>query len=413
MKLAPLIFIATLALPVGAQAATAFASASAKDCVNAVVPNGTLRDQLFTASGLTFSAELAEAFASHRLGEKAAEAAAICLDDSCKGSKRKLADLYEAARPLADQQPLAPDGFTAQVAADAPAPATRPIAFLNGDWDWISLRCPAATLATTDGQTQTPAKKQGLDQPAWVIAKTEDDAGKAFNKRAFATFGYSSDRLTDKSTYDIDLFIGYARPILTDRAQLEFQPYLSFQRHSSKKVDDLALGAALTWYPGFNGDMVQLKSAWESDHKFKSSVWRADLGWTPPLFEGCARSTIPGERFATCELTLVGDYAEINDPGDKADLLTLKSFARLGANLNLAFGKSLGEDLGFVILTGGYQTRASVSGDDADADLATVSLGYAPGAASHFKVSIDYTNGRDLSSLEKEEKVVLTVGFRR
>lgn len=403
-----------VALPGAALAATAFGALEAKDCVGGVVPNAVARDKLFEASGLTFSAELVDDFTHNRLGTKAEDAAATCNDDTCKGAKRKLADLFEAARPLRDAEPLAPEGFKAVINPAAMPPRDdRPAAFLNGNWPWLTLRCTAAAVPVPTPVVTKPDKKKAIEQPAWVIAKTEEDAGKAFDKRAFASLGYSTDRLTDKSTYDFDVFVGYATPILTDRAQVEFQPFASLQRHSEKKVDDLAFGTAFTWFPGDNGDVLQLKGAWESDHELKSSVWRADLGWTPPLFNACERSTVPGKHFAVCELTLAADYADIQDAGEKEGLLKLKSFTRLGANLNLTFGQSMGKDLGFVVFTGGYQTRASVSGSDADADLATASIGYTPGDASHFKISIDYTNGRDLTSLEKQEKVVLTVGFRR
>ncbi len=359
---------------------------------------------------LFVSSKLAAALQTKSLGALAERANLDCLGKACEGTEKKLENLFETARPLSDDEILAPAGFRVEIGATAPPAEARPKAFLDGRADWLTLRCIATSRSRATPAAPT-ATAPLVDQPKLVVAKSEDDAGKVMVKREFASFGYSSDRLTDKSTYDMDLFVGYAIPLMSAKAPLYFQPFLSAQRHSEEDVDDMAVGFALTRY--FYRSRIRLKPAWESDHRLDSSVWRIDLGWTPRLFPECEAISIPGKQYASCDITLVADYADIRDAGNKADLAKLPSYSRIGLDLDLVYGRSLGEDAGFLILSGGYKTRGDYSGHGGDADLMTASIGYAPGAPDHFKVSIDYTNGRDLTSLKKQERVALTVGFRR
>lgn len=410
------LFIALLAagssLPL--HAAELFTGLKASDCADGQVPNEILRDKAIAAAKVPLSTAIAGALLEGRLGTVARDAQVACLSTTCEGANAALGELHQSLLDLAEAAPLVPDGFTIAIDVErAPRPAARSAAFLNGEWGWVRLRCTTALADTSAASSgDKPVRHPADGAPAkLVIGKNEEDLGKDFAKRGFASFGLSSDREANETAWDIDAYLGVDTPILGGN-EIEFEPFASLQYHSQKKVDDLAFGGALLWYPSNSGHLVKLKGAWESDINFRSSLWRGELGWTPPWFDICERTGSPSDHYANCELTLVGDVQKISDPGRKDDLLTLSSFGRIGFDARLVYGHSIGDSFGFVIATAGYSLRERPGNGGGDADLFAASLGLSPSKTGAWKMSLDYTKGRDLTALTKQDKIVITVGFR-
>lgn len=401
-----------LAAPCAAQAASIVDLVTIKDCdpSTGVLSNEKLRDKILAANKVPFSSQTLALYTKGDFGGELAKLYANCNPTAgCKGDKAVLPRTYAAVTPLLVAAPDANPGFHITVDPAAPQPAERPAAFLNGDWAWLKITCDTAPAPAPAEDKPGSRTDTFFGPPAFVIAKSEDDAGKDFDKRGFATAGYSSDKVANKTALDLDIFLGFTDPFRRRDSSLSLQPFAAYQRHSAKKVDDLSFGLAALSYP-MAGGQVRLKGAWETDHRFDSSVWRADLGWTTPLLDFCETYSVE-TFYATCELTAVGDYADIAHAGKKADLAKLSSFTRIGGDLQLEFGVAVG-DAGFVTFTGKYSGRHDVSGHEGDAELGTLSLGFAPSKTGPYKVSIDYTHGRDLTSLAKQRTVVLSVGFR-
>lgn len=412
------LFIAAAMIPMvsasAADAAELFTGIKATDCVDGVVPTATLRDKAIEAAKVPLTVPIATALVEGRLGTVARKAWGDCRGKECKGAEAALNTLHHGLLGLADAAPLVPKGFAIEVdQAAAPARVDRAAAFLNGNFAWVVVRCPATTVRTNTGTTPDRQERRPSEPeaPAFVIAKTEDDMGKDLEKRGFASIGFSSDRLADKMQWDIDAYAGFNAPILT--TEFEIEPFVGFQYHTGKKVDDLSFGGALLWYPGNSGHLIRLKGAWETDHRFKSSLWRGDIGWTPPILDrACEGATVPDRSFANCEITLVADYSSVANPGSKADLLGMTDFFRVGGDVRFTYGRSLGDKLGFVVGTVGFSFRQDPSGPRGDAELFTASLGLQPSDKGNWKISIDYTNGRDLTELSRQDMIVLSVGFR-
>lgn len=412
---------ATVALIVSAfgashvQASEVFSGLKPGDCKDGAIANATLRDSVLAVAKIPLTVPIATALVEGRLGTLAHAKEIECLGKVCKGSDDALRNLHHQLLGLSDATPLGPKGFT--IAVDplrAPSRSERAERFLNGDWSWLNASC-SVTIAETEvpGTPDAPTPRPS-DPPRaeLVLGKTEDDAGKDFGKRGFASIGLSSDREADETAWDVDAFLGYSSPLLGLGSEWEFQPFASLQYHSQKKVDDLSFGGALMWYPGNSGHLIRLKGAWETDIAFRSSVWRADLGWTPPLLDVCEESSVPAKVYANCEISLVADVQDIADAGRKEDLLDLESFARLGLDARFTYGRSVGEKFGFVIASAGFSFRQNPSSARGDAELLTASLGLSPSDQGAWKVSLDYTRGRDLTDLTKQDKIVITVGFR-
>lgn len=401
----------------GAEASELFSTLKAGDCRDGQVPNAVLRDAVLAAEKVPLTVPIATALVENRLGTLAREKETDCLGRECKDADDALQKLHHNLLALSDAQPLVPAGFTIAIdAAAAPPREARVETFLNGQWSWLSVRCATTLAGTTPPsvkpEPEKPSRPSDPEPAQIVLAKTEEDAGKDFGKRGFASFGVSSDREADETAWDIDAYLGLDAPFLGLGSELELQPFVSLQYHTQKKVDDLSFGGALMWYPGNAGHLVRLKGAWETDINFRSSVWRSDLGWTPPWFDLCEEQSVPDRVFANCELTLVGDIQNISDAGSKEALLKLDSFGRAGFDLRLAYGRSVGEKFGFVTAGAGFSLRRNPGSSQGNAELFTASLGLSPSDAGAWKISIDYTVGRDLTELTKQDKIVLTVGFR-
>jgi hypothetical protein len=410
------VFFAAALVAIGssgaAHAGELFTGLKATDCVDGIAVNTALRDKVVAGAKVPLTVPIATALVENRLGTLARQAERDCLGKECEGADRALADLHHNLLGLADASPLGPEGFSITInAATAPARVDRAEAFLNGKADWLMVRCPAAPVMA-DKPGKPGRRPSEPEAPDLVLGKNEDDAGKDFAKRGFASIGFSSDREADETQWDIDAFLGFSAPILGLGNALELQPFASFQYHTGKKVDDLSLGGAVMWYPNNSGHLVRLKGAWETDHRFKSSLWRADLGWTPPLLDACERSTVPDRSFANCEITFVTDFESVANAGDKADLLKLNNFVRLGMDTRFVYGHSVGEKFGFVIASAGFSFRQDPSGSKSDAELFTASLGLTPSSQGAWKISLDYTKGRDLTDLTKQDKLVVSIGFR-
>lgn len=398
-----------------AHAAELFTGIKAADCHDGRMPNAALRDAVLAEAMVPLTVPIALALVENKLGTLARKAEGDCLGKECKGAEDALRNLHHSLLSLADALPLVPTGFTIAIEpANAPAPVARAENFLNGQWTWLTVRCTTAMAQTpaTPSDPEPSRRPSDLEPPQFVLAKTEEDAGKDFDKRGFASFGISSDREADETAWDIDAYLGFDAPFLGLGSELELQPFVSLQYHTQKKVDDLAFGGALMWYPGNAGHLVRLKGAWESDINFRSSVWRSDLAWTPPLLDWCEEQSVPDKIFANCELTGVGDVQKISDAGTKEALTKLDSFGRIGFDARFAYGRSVGEKIGFVTAGAGFSLRRNPGSARGNAELFTASLGLSPADAGAWKISIDYTLGRDLTELTKQDKIVLTVGFR-
>lgn len=92
-------------------------------------------------------------------------------------------------------------------------------------WDSVSIRCPAQTAHQDEQPPKPPRENQaevrGLEL---VIGRTDDDTSRDFDKRAFAPLGLSSDREADKTSWDVDPYLGTARPSLGAGGEIAGHP---------------------------------------------------------------------------------------------------------------------------------------------------------------------------------------------
>lgn len=295
---------------------------------------------------------------------------------------------------------------------------------------WLRIHC--TQVASTDGGASNPGQNQRepvnpvLSYLSQIrIGRDLDGAqGDELSDRTFATLSGKDDHANDTSEWS---FEGLALfPTLLDLAgNAELAPYVGYHRSvtsdtTDDDINDLTFGALLSfsfqgvngsWAPqhhGFDGSLE-----WVTDDRFRSSVTRAELTYRPiwgGLYGNSRRIHGCLGAFCAWDVALVADFAEIEDAGDKTTLANMNQYARFGANLDVGYYVELSQ--GEIALTGNYRTRQSLNDNGGDAERFTASLGYTPGDDGHVSLSIDYVNGDDLTTLEREAYWALSLGFR-
>jgi hypothetical protein len=418
-----------------ATAQVLFEGASLKDCKEAggerVIPAEKLRERAILKAGFSYSDQLAKIVAAGELGS-VASSAVKCRDGApCKvtyslrpegdpiseDDRKAYVELYRAMEQLSNlgapgDTTVAPEGLLLVYdVTKLPAPDDRAVQFLNRGLNDFSVRC-VGTSDPDQPKPDTPEKREPRG-PSFIVGKSEADAGKTgLDEREFASFGLTVDRDAKKTTGDIDLYVSARIADLAD-TELEFSPYLALQYHSGDDVDDLAFGGEARWQPGSGNHVFLGRLAWETDHRFRSSALRAEAKWRLPwLFDLCEPLRPAKTGYVVCSATVVADFQHVYDAGTKSALLTVPEFTRIGLDADAAIAIPLPKALGRLRIGGTAALRQDISGRDADIWLLTGSIGILPSDTAHWKFSIDYTNGRDLTSLEKQDIIALSVGFR-
>lgn len=262
----------------------------------------------------------------------------------------------------------------------------------------VQFRCRALDV---------PASPPPPERPTLIVTSVSDAGQTADLKdRPFATFSWLDDRQGDSESASIDLFMGFSGPIWFDSVS----PSLAYQRTTGvEPVNDLALALE------GGGDVLSWTAGYETDDAFESALYRATLTYLP--FTGpnpCAKAwSSPPEKGGRCDLWILADYVDVGDTGEKTDLIDRREFGRLGVRLSANRWIRLGEGEDFLQLSGSYTLYETVSGDDADADLARVTLDYIPSSESPFSFGLTYERGEDLTSFTPIDQIKITLGYRR
>jgi hypothetical protein len=111
------------------------------------------------------------------------------------------------------------------------------------------------------------------------------------------------------------------------------------------------------------------------------------------------------------EFNVISRYAHVEDSGQNVELQNAEDYLTFGfdlsAEMSMPYLPSLLSNLSAGVR---YAYRYNTNGI-ADVDRFTVGLNYIP-AAKNFTIGLDYTDGRDVNTLQNEDRVDLNVKFR-
>jgi hypothetical protein len=415
---------ATVLVPATAHADVRAALETLKCNPQGRISNADFRDAIVGDSGVPLNQDTARALASGTLGTLALRALKECPDvASCKDkTKVALSGMFKDVGDMFATDWVAPDGYDFRISDQAPAinatnrtPVIRREAFLNGNSDWLEIRCKPEKVAADAGKpTPEPPEPGPFDK--LIIGAATSDLSASFAKRGFATLGLTNDNEGDSKTITADILLGFgAFPIARRETleQVDLTPYIEYERKTNddrtKELNDLTFGASLFAFEKWGA--WSLVAGWQTDDRFNASMTTAQFSAGFPSFSSCARAS-SGNFTLRCSARIAADYADVGDPGNKPKLATLEQYGRVGADLEGLAVWDL-EKAGSITFRAQYQTRRDFTEGDGDAELWTIELGLQPSKASHFNFSIAYTEGEALSSLTPTDQLQLKIGVRK
>ena len=366
-----------------------------------------LRQRLIGQAGLTMTGELLSAIESRSLGQLAASSA----DPALSG-------LLASTIAVLSTPVLAEARFTltSQTQPDARA---RAIAFLNGDTDGISLACTAAspppppTPAVIVPRKEPTAKQRGL-----ILADSKNDFIKPARERGFATLGFEEDKAADTRLLNASLALAiepilFAKPSKT--TELRWTPFVQYNRRAARsgreEVNDLTLGNSFIFRnPTQRGGAIGFGSlAFQTDDAAKAAVWVGDALIDFPRVKPCTRRDALGWAMR-CNLSIVVDYADVQDPGDSQKLAKLDAYFRGGMNLGLSAEQAFG--FGVITISSSYNGRYDITSRKASGGIFSVGAGLRPSAGSNISLETRYTRGTTINTLVDVDKITLRLGYR-
>jgi hypothetical protein len=363
-----------------------------------------LRQRLIGQTGLIMTAELLSAIESHSLGQLAATSADPALSGLLASTVAVLSTpaTNEARFTLASQA--------------AHDPRARAIAFLNGDTDGISLSCKAASPPAP--AVIVPAKEPVTKSRGLILADSKNDFIKPARERGFATLGFEEDKAADTRLLNASLALAiepvlFARP--SETTELRWTPFVQYNRRAARsgreEVNDLTLGNSFIFRnPKQAGGAIGFGSlAFQTDDAAKAAVWVGDALIDFPRVRPCTRRDAIGWAMR-CNLSIVVDYADVQDPGDSQKLAELDAYFRGGMNLGLSAEQSFG--FGVITISSSYNGRYDITSRKASGGIFSVGAGLRPSAGSNISLETRYTRGTTINTLVDVDKITLRLGYR-
>lgn len=363
-----------------------------------------LRQRLIGHAGLKMTGELLSAIESRNLGQLAATSTDPALSGLVASTVAVLSTpaTSEARFTLASQGVL--------------DPKVRAIAFLNGDTDGISLSCKAASPpapAVIVPTIEPAAKRRGL-----ILADSKNDFIKPARERGFATLGFEEDKAADTRLLNASLALAiepilFAKP--SEATELRWTPFVQYNRRAARsgreEFNDLTLGNSLIFRnPNQAGRAIGFGSlAFQTDDAAKAAVWVGDALIDFPRVRPCTRRDALGWAMR-CNLSIVVDYADVQDPGDSQKLAELDAYFRGGMNLGLSAEQAFG--FGVITISSSYNGRYDITSRKASGGIFSVGAGLRPSTGSNISLETRYTRGTTINTLVDVDKITLRLGYR-
>ena len=371
--------------------------------------------------------------------------AAACADNACLTDGALTAGAYAALnRTVGAMLDTREDNrFRLTWAGEGAEPATRAeqvAAFFDLSHDTYAMQCLAApppvsapVIAAVPNADDAP--KTGLRGVVsrWRIASTVNETEKDdYTKRDPARLSYvdnaadSAPVISAKGVIAAPAIITWGDQAVATKGFGDIRPFTGYERISSvdpaSEVNNLDFGLRghfrFARDDGKEAYIGGLTAAYETDDRFQSALTRFEASLSLPLKAWTDR-TFPGNGSSECgicqtaNMTLVSDYVEVSDPGQKLALLNLPQYARAGFDAQWDVRLNRGKDkpgFGFNVQ---YSRRDDLSGEGATASRMISRAAYYPTPQSHYVFGLEYDKGEDLISLSTIDRWMLTWGYRQ
>ena len=374
--------------------------------------------------------------------------AAACLDDGCLTDGNLTAGSYAALnRTVGKMLDARDDGrFRLVWAGNGAEPATRSeriAAFFDLSRQTYAVQCLAAPppppvsapVVAAIPAPEDVKPKRGLRAAVsrWRIASTVNETEKDdYTKRDPARLSYV-DSATDsapvvsvKGVIAAPAIITWGDQSVATKGFGDIRPFTGYERISSvnpaSEVNNLDFGLRghfrFARNDGKEAYIGGLTAAYETDDHFQSSLTRFEASLSLPLKQWTDRTFI-GNGSSDCvicqttNMTLVSDYVEVSNPGEKVALLNLPQYARVGFDAGWDVRLKRGKDKPAFGLNVQYSRRDDLRGDGATASRMISRAAYYPTPQSHYVFGLEYDKGEDLISFSNIDRWMLTWGYRQ
>jgi hypothetical protein len=368
-------------------------------CKAGVLDNDTAVQALASKAGLSFNPDATAAYSNGSLGTYA------------EGQGKAYRNLINLARDLVGESRAETADF--RVTMDEVRPAgqdLRAIDFLNRKAPWLHIAC--VKPADTSDTGAAAGEDTGFGD--FLIVGSQEDAAKDFAEADPASIAWKRDQRAKTDETSVNLFIGYPAFSLGGLPG-NFRPYVAFQKNTGDEpVNDLTFGAQFLYrirLSEFDSHRLTVDMGWETDDRFDSSVFKA--GASVSLWNLCGRLNKSRTWGAMCTPIASVDYLDIVDAGDKTKLVEGQSYGRYGGSFDMVYWRYFGkyDSLKFTAKAG-TTVRRNFDGDEANAQMSTASLGVSE-TGDGFGVGLEWSRGRDLSSLEAQDQIALKFTYKR
>lgn|GEM_PF-1257065 len=378
--------------------------------------------------------------------------AAACADDACltaspSGDPHRTAGAYAALNRAAGAMLEARDDgeFRLTWIGEGAEPVSRPeriAAFFDLSRETYAVQCLAApppppisapVIAAVPAEEDAP--KTGLRAAIshWRIASTVSETEKDdYTKRDPARLSYvdnaadSAPVISAKGVIAAPAIVTWGDQAVATEGFGDIRPFAGYERISSvnpgSEVNNLDFGLRghfrFARDDGKEAYIGGLTAAYETDDRFQSALTRFEASLSLPLKAWTDR-TFPGNGSSDCvicqtaNMTLVTDYVDVSDPGQKLALIDLPQYARAGFDAQWDVRLNRGKDkpgFGFNVQ---YSRRDDLRGDGATASRMISRAAYYPTPQSHYVFGLEYDKGEDLISLSTIDRWMLTWGYRQ
>lgn len=373
--------------------------------------------------------------------------AAACVDNACLTDAHLTAGPYAALNRTVGAMLDARDDGQFRIVwigsgAEPASRAERIAAFFDLSHDTYALQCLAApppppisapVIAAVPSEDEAP--KTGLRAAIshWRIASTVNETEKNdYTKRDPARLSYvdnaadSAPVISAKGVIAAPAIITWGDQAVATRGFGDIRPFTGYERISSvnpsSEVNNLDFGLRghfrFARNDGKEAYIGGLTAAYETDDRFQSALTRFEASLSLPLKAWTDR-TFPGNGSSECvicqtaNMTLVTDYVDVSDPGEKLALVDLPQYARAGFDAQWDVRLNRGKDKPSFGLNVQYSRRDDLRNDGATASRMISRAAYYPTPQSHYVFGLEYDKGQDLISFSNIDRWMLTWGYRQ
>lgn len=428
-RLKTLAAVATFSLCATVAQADVLGDLAARVCnaetVGQAIPTAQLYDQFFITSKIYLTSAL---YDPDNTGQSALDlrtlgvTAKACFDADegdnaqCPSAAQKdLQTLFHNASAVVNQAAVPTDEAAVILTSREPiTPENAPdytVRLLNRDYGWLEVHCP--TVQQVAQATPVPAERGRLR-----ISDVHGNLSQPELSRAGSAWvSYMDDAITDDSKYSIQAALGLilSRPD-ADVTNIGYVTYIKeYSRLAGETQNDVGLGFIRSGRIGRgNPWRYELDASFHTDDRYDSRLYKLEGGLTRNFaFDNFFLCHSGETQKQVCSVGVVVEHTRVADPGDRAALLFLKQYSRIGYDMYWTHDREVNPGGLAVSVSAAHRKRYDTSGNRADAEVNRFTASVRPKKSSAYDLSLSYENGRTLIDLVRVQKTMIRLGYRR